>query len=203
MSTESILDRTMPVYDVTRIEHRVIDGSPEELFDIAYEADFIEALRVSPVAGGLVSLRTWIERAASLVMGREPPEPAGEALRPCEMPKRGEWVALGQDRPREIAFAAVGRFWGGETRWEQIDAAEFAEFSTPGLARIGCNLSFRDYGGGRTLVSYESRVQATDPTARRALMRYWRPVSPLIGVVLRSVLSLIAQTHRVQGEPGS
>lgn len=201
MGVETILDRAMPSYDVTRIEHRVIDGGPEELFGIALEVDFVEALRVSPVAGGLFALRAWIERAASLVLRRAPePEPAEDSLRLCEMPRRGEWIALGEDRPGEIAFAAVGRFWSGETKWEEIDAAEFAEFSTPGMARIGCNLSFRDYGGGRTLVSYESRVQATDPTTRRAFMRYWRPVSPLIGVVLRSVLTLIAQTQRAQSE---
>ena len=52
----------------------------------------------------------------------------------------GEYVLLGADPPHEIAFGMIGRFWGGETRWEEIDASEFRTFSRPGwtTARSGC-----------------------------------------------------------------
>ena len=68
----------------------------------------------------------------------------------------------------------IGRFWSGETRWEEFDASDFGSFARLGLARIACNLSFRPYGAGRTLVSYETRTQNTDERARRAFLRYWR-----------------------------
>jgi hypothetical protein len=193
---ETILDRVMPVFDATRIEHRVIDGAPEELFEIALKADLAEALRVNPLAAALFHLRALIERLVSVIARRAPapePVPAGP-LRLADMTGRGQWVMLGRDRPREIAFGVIGRFWSGETRWEEIDAEDFAGYARPGLARIAANLSFRPYGRERTLVSYECRVQATDATARRSFMRYWRPVSPMIGAVLRSVLALIART---------
>ena len=112
--TEMIIDKVMPDFDAVRAEHRVIVGTPAELFAIALEA-------------------------------------------------------------------------------ERIDASDFADFSRPGLARIAANLSFRPYGAERTLVSYERRVQATDTASRRAFMRYWQPVSPPIGVALRSVLKLIEE----------
>jgi hypothetical protein len=194
---EAIIDRVMPVHDAARAEHRVIDGTPSELFEIALHADLAGALHVNPLAGALFSLRAGIERVVALVTRRDAPAPVPEeSLILADMPDRGQWVSLGKRPSEEIAFGVIGRFWAGETRWEEIDAADFADFSRPGVARIAANLSFRPYGRNQTLVSYECRVQATDPASRRAFMRYWRPVSPLIGVVLRSVLKLIDREQR-------
>ena len=197
----TIIDRMMPDYDAVRTEHRVIDGTPTELFEIALHADLAEALRLNPLAGMLFSLRAGIERTMCFLTRRDPPPPPvpEERLSLANMPEHGQWVSLGRSSPEEIAFGVVGRFWAGETRWEEIDAADFAGFSRPGVARIAANLSFRAYGNERTLVSYECRVKATDPNSRRAFMRYWRPVSPLIGVVLRSVLKLIEREQRERG----
>lgn len=88
------------------------------------------------------------------------------------------------------------RFWGGETSWEEIDAAEFTGFDRPGFARIACNLSLRPYGATRTLVSYEARTQATDDDARRAFLRYWTAVTAGVGVVMRSQLHAIERAAR-------
>jgi len=115
-------------------------------------------------------------------------------MRLADLPAHGEWVLLGEDPPHEIAFGAIGRFWAGETSWEQIDAEQFAAFDRPGLARIACDFSLRPYGGDRTLVSYECRTQATDDAARRGFLRYWRALSPFVGVVLRSQLRVVART---------
>ncbi len=108
---------------------------------------------------------------------------------------QGEWVGLGREDGVEIAFGAVGQFWGGRTEWRAIAAADFAGFAEPGYAKIGCNLSFRDYGD-RTLVSYEARTVATDAAARAAFLRYWRVVSPFVGVVMRGTLRLVDHTVR-------
>jgi hypothetical protein len=40
-------------------------------------------------------------------------------------------------------------------------------------------------------VTYECRTLATDETARRGFMRYWRPLAPFIGLVMRSQLRVI------------
>lgn len=109
------------------------------------------------------------------------------------MDTRGPYVLLGEDPTREIAFGMIGRFWAGETHWEEFEASEFESFARPGLARIACSLSFRPYGARRTLVSYETRTQATDERARRAFLRYWRVAGPLAGVVLRAQLEVIAR----------
>ena len=86
----------------------------------------------------------------------------------------------------------MGRFWSGETVWEEIDASDFETFVRPGFAKIACNFSLRSYGAGQTLVSYECRTRATDTSARAGFMRYWKPLSPFIGVVLRSQFGVVA-----------
>lgn len=42
-------------------------------------------------------------------------------------------------------------------------------------------------------MSYETRTKTTDPQSRKAFLRYWRVLSPFIGVVLRAQLRLIAR----------
>ena len=93
----------------------------------------------------------------------------------------------------------IGRFWGGETAWKEIDASAFTPFDSPGYAKIACILSLRPYGEPRTLLSYEARTLATDDSARRAFLRYWRLVSPGVGIVMRSALALIAREVRRPG----
>jgi hypothetical protein len=60
-----------------------------------------------------------------------------------------------------------------------------------GFGRIACNFSLRSYGADRTLVTYECRTLATDSAARRGFMRYWRPLAPFIGLVMRSQLHVV------------
>ena len=112
-------------------------------------------------------------------------------MRLADMPTHGDWVLLGEDPPHEIAFGVVGRFWAGDTVWAQIDAADFEAFAEPGFGKIACNFSLRCYGADRTLVTYECRTLATDETARRGFTRYWRPLAPFIGLVMRSQLRVI------------
>jgi hypothetical protein len=188
-----LIERLLPEYDAVRVEHRVMPGARESVFEATRQADFLEAWRGSRGIRLLFGARSMAERAASAARGRphvEPPAP--EALRLSTLPDRGDWVLLGQDPPREIAFGVVGRFWAGETTWEQIDAGEFQSFDRPGLAKIACNFSLRPYGSAHTLVSYECRTRTTDEASRSGFMRYWRPLSPFIGVVLRAQLGVIA-----------
>ena len=199
-----LLDSLMPEFDATRIEHRVVDGRPPAVYDSAIHADFLDVWRHNWVIRGVFGLRAAAERTAAAARRSryvQPPVPA--ALRLSELPEHGDWVRLGEDAPNEFAFGVIGRFWGGETAWKEIDASAFASFDSPGYAKIACNLSLRPYGERRTLLSYEARTLATDESARRAFLRYWRLVSPGVGIVMRSTLALIArEVHRPGGGHG-
>jgi len=191
-----LIERLLPRPDAVRAEHLLVDGGVDAVYDAVRRADFMRAWRESPAVRFLFAARGVGERVASAAAGRERPvePPPPETMRLADLPAHGEWVLLGEDPPHEIAFGAIGRFWAGETAWEKIDAAAFATFDRPGFARIACDFSLRPYGAERTLVSYECRTQATDPDARRGFLRYWRPLAPFIGVVLRSQLRVVART---------
>jgi hypothetical protein len=188
-----LLDNLMPEFDATRIEHRVIDAPPEVVYEAALGADLLDVVHGSPVVKGLFALRSGGEKLAATLRGTPAPSvPAPEALRLGDLTAHGDWVCLGSDPPDEFAFGVVGRFWSGETSWEEIDASDFASFDRPGYARIAANLSLRAYGEPRTLLTYEARTQATDAATRDAFLRYWSVVSPGVGIVMRSTLKLIA-----------
>lgn len=185
------LDEVVPAWDATRIEHRVIDAPRPAVFAAACDLDFLDVPRQIPAVRLLFGARAAGERAVAAIRRRPPAaddEPA--SMRLGDLGAEGEWVGLGETPDAEIAFGAIGRFWGGETAWRAIAADEFAGFAEPGYARIGCNLSFRDYGP-RTLVSYEARTAATDVAARAAFLRYWRVVAPFVGVVMRGTLRVL------------
>lgn len=187
-----LLDALMPSSDAARVDHRVVDAPVPATFEAALRADLARAPEVVPAVKALFAAREAGERAVSALRGRPFSLPEMGELRLGGLPEHGEWVRLGVDAPHEIAFGAVGRFWAGETAWREIDAGDFGSFAEPGFARIAANLSFRPYGAERTLASYECRTQATDPDARRAFLRYWRALSPFIGVVLRAGLAVVA-----------
>lgn len=188
-----LLDDVMATWDATRREHRIVDAPPDAVYAAVRHADFLDAVRGNPAAKAMFAVRAALER---IVGGGETDKPAEpEHLRLDELSAHGDWVLLGEDQPNEIAFGVIGRFWGGETKWEQIDAADFAAFDRTGFAKIGCNVSLRPYGT-RTLVSYEARTLATDDDSRRAFLRYWRVVSPFVGFIMRSMLRVIERETR-------
>lgn len=189
-----LLDELVPAWDATRIEHCVVDAPRPVVFAAARDVDFLEVPREVPAVRGLFAVRAAGERAVATARRRTPAPPTdAPTMRLSDLGPHGEWVALGERADAEIAFGAVGRFWAGETAWREIDASAFSGFDEPGYARIGCNLSFRDYGR-QTLVSYEARTIATDDDARRAFRRYWWVVGPFVGVVMRGTLRLLDRT---------
>jgi hypothetical protein len=191
-SNSMLLDAFMPDFDTTRIEQRVIDARPAAVYDAAIHADLVDAMRRSRIVRGLFTVRATAERLAAIARRRRGATPDMPVMRLAEMPNAGDWVRLGECAPNEFAFGAIGRFWGGETVWEEIESSEFTSFNEPGYAKIAANLSLRPYGDDRTLLSYEARTQATDAVARRAFRRYWTFASPGAGIVMRAALDVIA-----------
>jgi hypothetical protein len=191
-----LLDDLLPEYDATRIEHRVVGLRIDDAYAAVIEADFLRTAREHPAVHALFAARGAAERLAGMARGAStPPPPEPDRLRLVDLPEEGDWIRLGAHPPHEIAFGVMGRFWGGVTTWEHIDADVFRSFDRPGFARIACNFSLRPYGASRTLVSYEARTRATDAQARVSFLRYWRAVSPGVGIVMRAQLAVIERTR--------
>jgi len=191
-----LLDAIMPVWDATRIEHRVIPGSRSAAYEAALAIDLLDVPRRNAAVRALFAARAGGERVVHSVRGtRTAPEPTPPpTLRLGDMEDEGEWVRLDARPDEEFVFGALGRFWAGRTEWERTSAAHFVDFSAPGYAKVAANLSFREYGSAQTLVSYEARTAATDAESRAQFLRYWRIVDPFVGVVMRGTLRLLADT---------
>jgi hypothetical protein len=191
----TLLDHLVPVWDAQRVERRIIRVSITQAYDAALRTDFLDAVRDSSVVRALFAMRSAAERVAAFVRRRpfrEPPPPA--RLRLTDLPATGEWVRLGENRPREFAFGVAGRFWFGETSWVQTDAQSFPWFATPGFARIGCHLLFTSLGPGCTEVTYVARTRTNDPKSRDAFLNYWMVVAPFVGLIMRVTLRAIERT---------
>ena len=184
------IDEQLPTYDATSIQHTVIDADPARVYVVTLEADFVEAARHSSAIRTLFAMRAAPAGIARRLR-RRPAPPSPGPMRLLDMPADGEWVRLDEDFGREIVFGAIGRFWGREIRWLRSEAADFSSFQEPGYGKIAANFSLRPYGDGRTVLSYEARTQATDPCSRRRFLRYWRLVSPFVGVVMRAMLAYV------------
>jgi hypothetical protein len=169
----------------------------ESVFRAVTSVDMVEIPKTYPAVRGLFAARGAAERLVNALLGRPAPTvDADNPMRLGDMPEHGDWVKLADDPPRELAFGVIGRFWGGETVWEAIDAADFAAFERPGFAKIACSVSLRPYGSVRTLVSYEARTQALDAESRAAFLRYWRLVRPGVAIVMRAFLQAVAKEAR-------
>ncbi|MGH3990844.1 MAG: hypothetical protein ACRDSN_00090, partial [Pseudonocardiaceae bacterium] len=68
--------------------------------------------------------------------------------------QRGGFVPLAET-PQLIAFGAFGRFWRPSGRVRRIEASDFRGFAA-------------ERRGGRTVITTETRVLATDDAARRS-----------------------------------
>jgi hypothetical protein len=193
-----LIDEVLPSFDVTRVDTIVVAAPAEEVYRTALALDLVQVVREDPIVGFLSAMRGIPDRVMRLLRKR-PAAPAPEAMRLGDLPVEGEWIRLGEDPGHEIVFGAVGRFWKGPVEWQQSTPATFAAADAPGSARIAANLAVHPYSRDRVLLTYEARTAATDDEARRGVQRYWRVLSPFIGLVLRGVLRAIrrrAETSR-------
>jgi hypothetical protein len=192
-----MLDWLLPEFDASLAEHRVIDADPASVYRAVATVDVVEIPQAYPAVRALFAARGAAERLINALLGRPTPalEPDGP-MRLADLPVHGEWVKFSDDPPWELSFGVIGRFWGGETAWETIDAADFVEFARPGFAKLACSVSLRPYGSMRTLVSYEARTQALDADSRAHFLRYWRVVRPGVAIVMRAFLSAVAKEVR-------
>jgi hypothetical protein len=187
-----LIDRLQPHFDATIVRHAVAEAPAERAYAAALGTDLLALAHDDPVFRVLFALRGLPDRVVT-VLGGGPPTPPPDAMRLRDLPATGEWVRLGEDPGREIVFGAIGRFWGAQIRWETIDAPDFAAFEQPGYGKIAAAVSVRPYGEERALLSYEARTAVTDPASRAAFLRYWRALSPFIGVLLQRTLTAMAR----------
>lgn len=196
--TEMLIDRYLPDFDVTLIEHTVVEADVPTTWAALTDLDLMQVH--TPLLDAAMFVRSLPDRVAGW-SGRARPDtpPPPEMKLAGEGPPLDGWLALGQIDGFEIAFGAVGRFWQADIEWYDVEGMtpeQFAAFDEPGWGRIAANFSLRAYGPSRTLASYEARTATSDPDAARRFANYWRLVRPFVGHVMRAALDALSDDAR-------
>ena len=122
---------------------------------------------------------TWIRR-----FGRAGPEsilnpPSHEPL--LEVAMRTGFLLLADDPERELVLGIVVIAPRGVKR--PATSEQFKELEASGVAKAVMNFRIEHAGDGAWLVSTETRVHATDASARRRFARYWTLIRPGSGFI--------------------
>jgi hypothetical protein len=170
-------DAFLPVYDVSDAVATVADAERKTAFQALLDVDLLTLGREAPVVGMLGALRMLPEIVGHLLHGERPAKPPA-SMRLRDLPSipmhEGGWILLGERPGHEIALGLVGKFWRPVIEFAPITSAdEFRQFDEPGFAKTVYDLSVRELGAGRTLLSGLMRTATTDEHARRWFRRYW------------------------------
>jgi hypothetical protein len=175
------LDEFLPDYDVNEVHSTRVAASPDAVMAALRSL----TAREVPLLVALMALR----RLPAVLTGRRRPRPRPKGTI-VEGFLKGGFVALAE-RPHELVVGAVGRFWLTSAEVRRVSAAEFAAFREPGYARAAFNMHAEPAPGGGTLLTTETRIQATDDEARRSFRRYWRVIYPGSAAIRRAWLRAI------------
>jgi hypothetical protein len=177
MADFELADEFLPVYDVSDAVATVADANPESAWRTLLDVDLLKLGREAPMVGMLGALRMLPEIIGHLLHGERPAKPP-KAMRLRDLPSipmsEGGWILLGERAGHEIALGLVGKFWRPAIEFARITSAdEFRDFHEPGFAKTVYDLSVREIGPNRTLLSGLMRTATTDEHARRWFRRYW------------------------------
>ena len=172
------LDEFLPDYEVNEIHSTRVAAPPDAVMAAVRSL----TAREVPVIVGLMALRG----VPALLRGRRPRAREGTIL---EGFLRSGFVTLA-DRPNELVVGSVGRFWRASAEVRRVSADAFAAFREPGYAKAAFNMHAQPSRGG-TLLTTETRIQATDGHARRSFRRYWLLIHPGSAAIRRAWLRAI------------
>jgi hypothetical protein len=175
--SEQLAEEFLPVYDVSDAVATVVEADRETAWQALLNADLLKLGHEALLVGLLGALRVMPEIFGHLLHG-EPPAKPPESMRVRDLPSipmsEGGWIMLGERPGEEMALGLVGKFWRPVIEYARIASAEeFLSFHQPGFGETIYDLSARQIGDRRTLLSGLMRTATTDEPARRWFRRYW------------------------------
>ena len=114
-----------------------------------------------------------------------------------EVATRTGFMLLADDPERELVVGIVVIAPREMKRPETPE--QFKELAAPGVAKAVMNFRMEPDGDGAWLVSTETRVHATDASARRRFARYWALIRPGSGFIRRMWLRAIKRRAESRG----
>jgi len=162
------LDEILPVYDAHERHEVVVDAGPEAAVAAFFGVD---------AAPGVVT------RALLRARGLGTSRSVEELL-------EGIGFVVLHRTPTEVVLGAAGRPWT-----PRGDMRPFAAVRA-GEVRVAVDIRATTLPDGRSRLSTETRIAASDPHARRAFGRYWRVVGPFSALIRRRWLRAAAIAAR-------
>jgi hypothetical protein len=185
-AAETQLDQFKPAYQFREVHTIRVHASREKVFAALKEVRADEIF--------LFRTLTWLRR-----FGRPGPESLLNA--PNEKPildvaLRSGFLLLVEEPAREVVLGAVVAAPPGWRLRDRPTPDAFRDFHAPDFALAAMNFRLEDAGAGETLLTTETRMYATDASARRRFAPYWRTIYP--GSALIRIMWLRAVKHRAE-----
>ncbi len=186
-----LLDELMPTFDFREHHCRVVAAEPAAVRRAVLDVSLGEM----PGVAALFAVRSLPKPWAGL--SNDLSQPVLQQM----LARRFTEVATDPDRG--IAVGTIAQMWkpvrGIFPRVR--DGADYLRFAEPGYAKALMTFTWSAHPAG-TLLETETRVQPTDPGARRAFARYWRLIGPWSGLIRLMWLRAIA-ARAERADPGS
>jgi hypothetical protein len=175
----SALDHFAPRWQFSEHHEQIVRASPEIVLRAAREV----------TAGEIRLFRalTWIRRPR--LPGRGPENilaaPAEKSL--IDVAVGSGFFLLAEEPGREIVIGSlvmvpkgVRRLSAAEPAPGKVDVSPeaFRTLEDPGYAKASMNFAVHALGDGSSLLTTETRVEATDAATRRRFAAYWRTIYP-------------------------
>lgn len=175
------LDSFVSAYQFSEVHRISIDAPTDRVYQAIQQVTANEILFFRTL--------TWIRR-----LGRPGPEhilnaPGDQPL--LEVATRTTFVHLVEEPGREIVVGTVVISPPTEAGMPKPTPEEFRNLDAPGFARAAMNFRIEATGPKTCTLITETRVHATDASARRRFAAYWRVISPGSALIRRMWLRAI------------
>jgi hypothetical protein len=185
MTQAATIDRFVPLPDVRELHESLVRAPAGEVFTVAEQFD----LWSLPAAHDIFRLRELLLRRAGAAQPRRSNGLVAEA-------QALGWGILARTSGREVVLGAVARPWMAGAACTAMPPGEFERFSHPDLVKIAWTLEVDPEGPALTRLRTETRVVATDESARRKFRRYWRRYG--VGIVAFRWLGVSAMRQEAE-----
>ena len=177
------LDGFVPAYQFSEFHSIRIQASRERVS---------AAIRdVTPQEVSLYRTLTWIRRGGQSDKESMLNPAANKAL--LDVALRTGFLKLAEEPDREIVLGTLVGAPPGTRLKADPTPEDFKALQTPGFALAAINFRLEDGANGETLLTTETRVHATDDSARKKFGAYWRVIYPGSAIIRVMWLRAIKQ----------
>jgi hypothetical protein len=174
------LDEFAPAWQFHEVHTIKVAAPPDRVFDA------IKQVRADEIR--LFRTLTWIRRGGRQL--RPGIMNAGSQEPLLDIATKGGFIWLADDRPREVVVGTVVAAPPGTAR-STLTPGLFKRALPPGFALATMNFVVTLDGPNGSIVTTETRVFASGPSARRRFAAYWRVIYPGSAIIRRMWLRAI------------